>query len=335
MKKLFILFSFSAIAAIISLAPPLPSRAQTLGERVEALEKKAAEGDAEAMYHLSTLYEPGFDSIAADSLRSRRFLKASAEGGYAPAQNYYGFLIYPSYKDAGLSWLAKAADQGDIKAVSNLGFLLLQPDSTINDEQRAEHDLKAAQLLSKAAQADLPAAMATLADLYREGRGVEQDSLEAERLYLGAVARGLPDAERKLLDMNFQRYQTLSPDSALAEGVRASRAGAYTVAFNLYSRAAEGEIPKAFALLGDAYSSAKGTDYNHDLAIRNYYSGAVGGDPSAQFILAELLEIFPDALKDIASEEAPSEYASPDFWYEKASSAGVTSARDAFHRLFD
>lgn len=330
MKKLSTLFSFSALA--ISLFLALPSQALTLRERVEALEKKAAEGDAEAKYHLSTLYEHGFDSIPADSVRARQLLSEAAEGGYAPAQNYYGFLLYPSDHAAGREWLAKAAAQGDMKAVSNLGFLLLEPDSLLDAEQRSARDREAAELLHRAAEADIPTAMATLGDLYREGRGVPLDSLEAERLYLGAVARGLPDAERKLLDMNILRYQTLSPDSALTEGIRASKSGAYTVAFNLYSKAAEGRIPKAYSLLGDAYSSAKGTDYSHELAIRNYYAAAVGGDPSAQFILAELLEIFPDALKGLAPLP---EYSSPEFWYEKARAAGITSARAAFRRLFE
>ncbi len=55
MKKLLLLFSF--FIATFSIY------AFSLKEKVEGLERKAAEGDVSAMYHLSTLYEHGFDSI--------------------------------------------------------------------------------------------------------------------------------------------------------------------------------------------------------------------------------------------------------------------------------
>ncbi len=337
MKKLLLIFSFSLFA--------FASGALTLRERVTALEKEAGEGNAEAMYHLSTLYEHGFDSIPSDSLLSRSLLEKSALAGYAPAQNYLGFKLYPAEKDSAIYWLTKAADAGEMKAVSNLAYILLEPDSTLSPKLRSARDSQAVTLLTKASEAGVPTAMASLADLYREGRGVEKDTLQAELLYLDAVSAGLSDAEMKLLSMSHSRYSTLSPEQALEEGLRAARSEAHTVAFNLYRRAVEGNIPRAHTLLADAYSSAKGTDYSHDLALRHYAMGAMAGDPSAQFILAELLEIFPDALNSLSgNDEMPAEilnrinthndYSSPQYWYSLASQNGITSARDAFRRLF-
>ncbi|MDE6682675.1 MAG: sel1 repeat family protein, partial [Muribaculaceae bacterium] len=225
MKKLLLIFSFSLFA--------LASGALTLRNRVSALEKEAGEGNAEAMYHLSTLYEHGFDSIPADSLLSHRLLQRSARAGYAPAQNYLGFKLYPAEKDSAIYWLTKAADAGEMKAVSNLAYILLQSDSTLTAEMRCERDSKAAELLTKATEAGVPTAMASLADLYREGRGVEKDTLQAELLYLDAVSAGLGDAEMKLLSMSHSRYASLTHEQALKEGLRAARSGAHPVAFNL------------------------------------------------------------------------------------------------------
>ena len=338
MKKLLLIFSFS-VFALASLA------ALTLRQRVAALEKEAARGDAEAMYHLSTLYEHGFDSIPADSMRSFTLLKGAAMAGNPAAQNYLGFKLYPEKKDSALYWLSKAADAGEMKAVSNLAYILLEPDSALDSAARHDRDSRAAELLSKAAEAGVPTAIASLGDLYREGRGVENDTLQAELLYLEAVSAGLRDAEMKLLSMSHSRYTSLTPEKALEEGLRAAHSGAHTIAFNLYKKAAEADIPLAHTLLADAYSSAKGTDYNHDLALRHYAVAALGGDPSAQFILAELLDIFPDALSSVASnDEIPdeircqlvtnSDFSNPQYWYSLAAQNGITSAHDAFRRLF-
>lgn len=330
---LFLLFTatfiFNSRAEGVKEAPS--PRAFSLRQRIEALEKDSS---PEALYHLSILYENGYDSIARDSLRALSLLKTSAERGYAPAQNYLGFRLYTTRPDSALYWLERAAEGGDPKAMSNLAYLILSgqraADSIISESAYA----RAVSLLSRSADEGVAPAMAALADLYREGKGVEIDTLRAESLYLDAVKGRFQEAEKKLLSMNLDRYASFSPEQALAEGLRAAQAGAFTVAFNLYSRAAQGDIPRAYTLLADSYSSAKGTDYNHEAALSNYILGALAGDPSAQFILAELLEIFPDALSDRLPEGYTDEALSPSYWYALAAAAGVSSARQAADRLF-
>lgn len=367
MKNFLLIFSLSLIALI-----PLPALSSSAGSlsasselcdgaqapkesrkqeapkekesKIKALERAASAGDVEAMYHLSVLFEHGFDTIPADTILARSLLERAALGGYPPAQNYLGFSLWPAEKESALFWLRRAADAGDMKALNNLAFILLQSDSiplSSGDSLsfRDSLDSEAAALLSRAAEARVPTAMASLADLYREGRGVQKDSLKAEQLYLDAVSAGLKDAEWKLFSMNRDRYLSFSPEKALYEGIRAAKGGAETVAFNLYRRAAVGEIPKAYTLLADAYSSAKGVDYNHALALEYYARGAFAGDPSAQFILAELLEIFPDALQ--GEEWKGKDWMNPElrgkdaqYWFSLAAEQGITNARDAIRALF-
>lgn len=333
MKKLFyILLASAAIGPLASAIPP------DVAHTINNLRTEADKGDGKSLFHLSTLYERGYDSIPADTALSLYLLKRSAETGYAPAENYLGYLLYegksvPQQRDSALYWLDRAARHGDAKAASNLGFLLLNEQSS--DSLASAR--KAAEYFEIAAKAQLPSAVSQLADLYRTGRGVETDTTKAENLYLEACALGLENAEKKLLTMMWPKYQNLTPREALQKGIAAANAGADVAALSLYELAATGE-PKAYTLLGDAFSSAHGTNYDHDRATEYYFQGAIHGDPSAQFILAELLDIFPDALNNILENSDIDESlfqvltAAP-FWYEQASAQGVDDAREAMRRL--
>ncbi|MDE6866025.1 MAG: hypothetical protein K2J23_01350 [Muribaculaceae bacterium] len=299
MKKrgLFLPLIFSLMfllpAAIYGSEPrsaPISS-GRSLAEMVRALEHDTAPS---ALYHLSTLYERGFDSIPADSLRAMTLLKESARRGYAPAQNYLGFKLYTTAPDSAWYWLGKAADAGDAKALSNMAYLLLSEDTLSSSPLSSERSLKAIELLQRSADSGVATAKAHLGDLYRKGRGVERDSLMARQLYLDAVRGGYADAEMPLWYIEEARLNTLSPEEALRAGKEAAEAGADAVAFLLFRRAVEGDIPEAYTLIGDAYSSAKGVDYNYEKALENYKAGAEKGDPRAQRIIEELLEIFPD-----------------------------------------
>ena len=56
---------------------------------------------------------------------------------------------------------------------------------------------------------------------------------------------------------------------------------------------------RAMALLGDAYSRGVGVKYSHDKSLAYFARAALAGNPSAMYILAETLEVFPDALQDL------------------------------------
>ncbi len=125
-------------------------------------------------------------------------------------------------------------------------------------------------------------------------------------------------------------------------------------------------LAQALALLGDAYTRGQGVSYDHDRSIYYFLQAAHLGNPSAQFIIGELLEVFPDALLDLP---APPEFnpashpetdpqsppssnqnidpASPpssnpetdpphtaDWWLEQAAQGGIHDAAEANRRLF-
>lgn len=301
-------------------------------------EQRAESGDAEAMYRLGTILERGWDSIAPDTLRALKMFRASAEAGFPPAMNYMGYLYGEGFGDPAVTgiradrdsaemWLRRSADAGDPRAMSNLAYLLLNyADSTAKkcDETEVFHrrDSLAAIYLERASALGAPTASSMLGDLYREGRGVAVDTLRAVALYESAMRSGLRDAEMRLISMMGRKWERLDRDSAFNLGLGYYSTFAPTAGTILIEQCALlPGIPvdslstatvcdslslaaRAMTLTGDAYSRGYGRRYNHDKSMEWYAKGALGGDPSAMFIIAETLEVFPDALKDMWDELA-------------------------------
>lgn len=332
MRFLILLLTMMGLAA----APTVTRE----GIAARDIARKAASGEPKAIYDLAVLHDLGYDSIPVDSARSTALYLKAAEAGYAPAQNYIGFRYFTGEAvrqdvDSALFWMGKAAGNGDAKAANNLGFLLANSDKVTRDYTQAVY------WLSKAADAGLPAGMSQLADLLRQGRGCIADTARAEELYTKAIQGGLHDAELKLLAMKGYQWEKLPADSALSLGKYHYTHGAPSIGVTLFENvAAHKDAPvgtsdysaatSALALLGDAYSRGLGTVYDHDRSIRLYLEAARRGNPSAQFVIAELLDLFPDALNDTDMDETTASC-----WYERAAAQGVNDATTATMRLLE
>ena len=222
--------------------------------------------------------------------------------------------------------MLRAAEQGDAKACNNLGWLLTEGEGI-------EHDpAKAAYWLGKAAGAGLPVAMAQLGDIYREGLTGAPDTLRALTLYEDAIHSGLADAQLKLLSMMYPRFRRLPTDSLAPEARRYLRLGAPGVAVALMKIGSERDDPTSMALLANAYSRGEGVGYSHAESLRYFFRAAMGGNASAQFVLGELLELFPDALKDLPRElreRVTPEMATAGYWLGKAAEGGIRDAESA------
>lgn len=349
MKQSFI-FIFSILMALVGAAMT-PEARRSFGE----FESRAEKGDPEAQYRLSVILERGIDTIPADSARSLSLLRRSAAAGYAPALNYLGYLFRSGYiagsdtllradADSVFHYIRIAADKGDPKAASNLAYLLLYPsslkDSSFMDKSGialfpcsdVERRNLAVQYLRKAAAARLPQAMTMLADIYV---GSKNDSLKAVDLYEQAVAEGFRDAEIKLLNHIGPSIKYLDDATSLSEAQRYWRIGAYAIAVeflrNIGSDSAQ--APRAFSLLGHAYSRGFGVQYDHAEANRYFARAAILGDPAASFIIAETLEIFPDALASLLPPDEVSLIPDPVTLRARAAEAGITTAESAVAAL--
>lgn len=319
-------------------------------------EQRAENGDAEAQYRLATVLETGWDSVPADSVRALDLMQRSARNGFPPAMNYLGYLYGKGYKvgdrklipvdrDSSVMWLRRSADAGDPRAVSNLAYLLLN-DSTIGltPAERVHNDSIAYVYLQKGTTAQIPTAFSMLGDMYRDGRWVKRDTLKAAANYEAALERGLGDAEARLIALMGHRWQRLPQDSAFHLGQRYYTGYAPGAGVLLLERAAEipdttGICARAMALLGDAYSRGVGVKYSHDKSLEYFARAALAGNPSAMFILAETLEVFPDALQDFPAafldrEAVIDRLSDPARLRAEAARSGIRTSTDAHRALF-
>lgn len=312
----------------------------------KALESRAASGDPKAMFNLARTLEVGYDSIAVDTVRALSLYRAAANANYPAAQNYLGFLLFEGKyvnadKDSALFYIRAAADAGDLTAAHNVAYL-----SISNNLPSASADLI---YLKRAADAGLPQSMTMLANLYVEGDLLPKDSLKAIDLYEKSIEKGFPDAELRLLNLMGPKWISYNSEQSLIEAKKYWKLGAYSIAFGFLGQveADSQQAPQAYTLLGFAYSREFGVKYDYHLANIYFTMAAMMNNPSACFILAETLEIFPDILNDILPDiRKDYNYFTVDKIEQfktvtaeelrhKAAAAGITTPRRALLSLFE
>lgn len=307
-------------------------------ESFRRLECRADSGDAASIYSLALVRETGYGPIKADTALAVSLFEKAAEKGYAPALNYYGFKLFngegiAADRTRGLDMIEKAAMKGDVKGEANLGWLLAEGEGVEHDPEKAVY------WLGKAARSGLPIAMLQLGDIYARGMPpVRPDTLLADSLFSAAAKAGVAEADIRLAMLMKERWQQLDADSALNLGVEYFTTGeAPYSGVDLFRIAAEKGNARAWALLGEAMALGRGAVYDHSRSVKAFYRAARMGNASAQFIIAEMLDMFPDALSDILDsdenrwQQADVNAAS---WYEKASRQGVNNSREAMERLY-
>lgn len=253
----------------------------------------------EEAFLLARLYETGNDTIAPDTIQSRALYLRAAEQGYTPAMNYTGFLYY----------------RGELFTQNT--------DSALFWIGRA------------AEKGDITAA-ANLGYLYSESPIIPQDISKAVKWLTIASEKGVKETQIKLAQLKRADWEQMESDSLLYRGITYYTGKSPILGVAMLEIAAEKNSPKAQALLGEAYSKGLGVPYNHDKAIQYFFKAAINDDPVAQFILAELLEIFPDALSDIIEESGKDAELMkfPEYWYDKAAGKGVIDSDTAYKLLY-
>lgn len=292
---------------------------------------------ARTLYRMALALEDGSPEFAPDSAASMRLLRQAADSALPEALNYLGFKYIKGEGirqdvNRGVSLIERAAAAGDPRSYNNLGWLLA------SGRYLPQNYPAALAWFRRASECGVGAATAMLADMMAEGLGTPVDTLAADSLYHLALKRGVADADMKLLSLHRAGYDTLEPHEALRQGVEMYISSRPATGVYLARRAAAAGLPRGHALLGHAYSSALGLPYSHSLSMTHFYLAALGGDPSAQYIMAETLEMFPDALQEIDATLLPPGSAlidNPLEWYERAAALGVTDGERAIRRLLD
>lgn len=267
---------------------------------------------AESLYRRALLLERGNDSVEADPAEALRLMRMSAGAGFPAAMNYLGWNFsngtpaLEANTDSALYWFRRALDAGDPRAAANLGYMMLLRDTPATDSLAVGY-------LRTGANAGQPQAASMLADLLAIGRGTAPDTTEALRLYRFAARKGIADAEIKMIETGAPLWHRLSPDSALKlartlfdDGFRETPAFILDMTDTTGTYlSATGTLSEYHLLKGDILSSDRASAYSYRGAIDEYYRAAMLGNRRACLILAETLEIFPDALAHLNSTLTP------------------------------
>jgi hypothetical protein len=168
---------------------------------------------------------------------------------------------------SGPTWAVSAYEQlarsGNVRAQATLGRLYLNGPAIERDDARAFYWLR------RAALGGDVESQAAVADLYREGRGVQRDNAEAARWYATADDRDPYAAWR------------------LGRMLECGEAGPnYTLAAELYAKAARRGFAAAQNSLGNLYLSGVGVAVDYTQALRLYRAAAVQGYAEAELNLA-------------------------------------------------
>lgn len=334
MPRLYVTLLLLAAVSLLSYGEERDSAAI---RSLQALEARAAAGDNDARFRLARTLETGYGNLLPrDSVRARRLFETAAEAGFAPAQNYLGFLLYTQQQpDSAVTWMMRAADNGDITAYSNLGWMLLHGEGV-----RRDYD-KALYWLEKGTAAGSAPAAAMLGDMYCTGTGILPDTAAAIRCYDKALTlysaapyrdpQAVADITAALTGI-YSAADTLCADSIREREAFYYRHNAAPAGAIFLRRLAERGDTGAQARLGKAYALGDGVPYSHSKSLLWYMKAAQGGNPAAQYIIGELLQLLPDALDELPDELRSSltdEMLSAQYWLDRAAEAGVTSGRQA------
>lgn len=157
-------------------------------EGVVLLQRAAQAGAPECQNVLGVRISHG-QGVPEDAAQAAFWFRRAAYAGHVPGQRNLGYALTRGLgvtrdADAAFYWLRKAADQGDRFASFHLGEMLA-----------ARRDpAEAARRYRSAAEQGYAPAQRELGDLYRLGRGVGQDTAQAEVWLRRAVAQDDVDA---------------------------------------------------------------------------------------------------------------------------------------------
>lgn len=158
-------------------------------EPLAAVQKAAAQGDAEAQLMLGVIYNYGWNDVPEDHQQGVEWIRRAAEQGLAAAQSELGVIyldgIYvpKDYQQAVVLCL-KAAEQGDRVAQFKLGLMY-------SDGKGVPQNYKHAAIwYREAAKRGVIGAQLELALMYANGQGVVKNYPQAYAWYSVVAANG-------------------------------------------------------------------------------------------------------------------------------------------------
>ncbi len=252
-------------------------------------ERAAHQGEVTAFLALGDLYRRGGDGLRRDPRKALdAYRQALALGSFEAEYRIAWLLVQdkPHHARGAFELLQRLAEDGDVKALSDLGDFYLEGRSVPRSPQKAKTYYNAA-----ASKGDAEAAF-KLGMLYQMGEGVPVDHRMAFRWFIGAAERGFAVAQLQVGHLYRDGY-----------GIDKD----YVQAAGWYRKASEQGLRVATLELADLVHAGKGVKRDLREAARLYTIAAVH-QPYAQFMLSILYAqgrgVPPDMVKSVAYYKA-------------------------------
>jgi tetratricopeptide (TPR) repeat protein len=169
---------------------------ERLAQEAQGYRVRAEKGDAEAEFHLCSMYRVG-QGVPQSYAEAIRWCRKAADQNYAKAQYGVGYLYYYGYGVDGdfteaLRWFHLAANQNDLGAQNEIGIAYEVGNGVAPDYG------KAVRWYRLAADQGFAPAQYNLGRMYAHGYGVSQDRVEAREWITRAADRGYGPAKQML-----------------------------------------------------------------------------------------------------------------------------------------
>lgn len=219
MKRTALLLATTFLPTLAMDKPALPSTPAThlVGDDIESLRQKAAQGDANAQTELAFRHRDG-KGVPKDDREAMRWAHLAADQGDARALDFVGWMFFTGKgvrQDHRVAYgYFHAAAEGSAQGAYNLGQSCFAALGTEQDIPRALATWKSA------AERGHGRAASTAAMVYLAGDGVPADPAEARRLAEMAAALNDPNGLVVLGEMQFQAGEV---EAAKASWARVSK----------------------------------------------------------------------------------------------------------------
>jgi len=293
----------------------------THGEKwFEAALAKAQAGDTDYQYGVGMLYADGIGAAKDPSAAFRWFERAAQQGNIRAisavgAAYATGDGVEVDYK-AAKRYLLKAERKGDARAMERIGYLY-------------ENGLGVKKSLpiaiakyEKSAERGNSAAMTALGRLLENGIGMDADLTKAAAWYRSAVANDSAVAQRKLAEFLF-----------LGKGVEKD----WPEALRLARLASNQGDADAVALLGRAYEDGWGVEPDGEKAKELYQKAVDKGSALGKSYLANLEAEaqYRNGLKTMEGSGTVQDFAAAKLWFEKAAAQDNVGAMEELGFLYE
>ena len=294
--------------------------------RFDELLGAAQAGDSDAQYELARVYVEERDDVE----QSLRWLNRAANQGHVGAMAELGVFYVGTDDIQALRWLRPAAQQGNDVAQYNLGVMYERGSGVPQD------DAEAARLFRLAAEQGLAHAQYNIGFMYDTGRGVEQNDAEALRWFRLAADQGIAEATVALRRTEPTHTLPSSPEAAeqgdAEEQYSLGRRYDHGLgveeddseAVQWYGLAAEQGHAGAQYSLGLKYGLGQGVDEDDTQAVRWFRLAAEQDHAGAQFLLGDAYEVGHGVERDL--DEAVR-------WYRLAAKNGHEDAAELIQSL--